>query len=207
MKEKNSLIEVMNSRHSIRSYDSTYEIPREKIIEMLQEAATAPSSHNLQSWRFIIIDDEEEKKALRKIAWNQEQVETASATIAIIGDVHAYEKAKDIASKSISEGLMTEEIGKNYVDTVMKLYPNVPEETLKNLCYIDGGLIAMQFMLIAKANDFDTVCMGGFDSAAFSKYYNLPNNYIPLVLISVGKANKEPHTSTRLNVEDLLLNK
>ena len=35
MKEKNSLIEVMNSRHSIRSYDSTYEIPREKIIEML----------------------------------------------------------------------------------------------------------------------------------------------------------------------------
>ena len=195
----------MHERQSVRSYDPTYKISKEKILEMLQEAATAPSSHNLQSWRFIIVDQEEDKKALRQIAWNQEQVETSSATIAIIGDSKAYEQAEKIASKAISNGLMTEEGAKNYVNAVMQLYPNVPQTVLKEIARFDGGLVAMQFMLVAKANGFDTVCMGGFDKEAFAKHYNLDDRYVPLVLISIGKAAKPSYETVRLNVEDLIL--
>lgn len=207
MNQSDFLNSLMSSRHSIRSYDTTYNIPREKILEMLQEASTAPSSHNLQPWRFIIVDNADEKRNLRQIGWNQEQIETSSATIAIIGDINAYDKASDIASKSVSEGLMTEDSSKNYVQSVMQLYPQVPEEILKNIAHFDGGLIAMQFMLVAKANGFDTVCMGGFDKVAFAKHYNLPKQYVPLVLISIGKAAKPSHNTTRLNIEDLVLNK
>lgn len=205
MIKNDSLKSVMHERQSVRSYDPTYKISKEKILEMLQEAATAPSSHNLQSWRFIIVDQEEDKKALRQIAWNQEQVETSSATIAIIGDSKAYEQAEKIASKAISNGLMTEEGAKNYVNAVMQLYPNVPQTVLKEIARFDGGLVAMQFMLVAKANGFDTVCMGGFDKEAFAKHYNLDDRYVPLVLISIGKAAKPSYETVRLNVEDLIL--
>lgn len=203
---KDSLVEVMQTRQSVRSYDSLYKIPKEKLLEMLQEAMTAPSSHNLQSWRFIIIDQDEAKKSLRKIAWNQEQVETSSATIAIIGDTKAYEKAEAIAKKSISENLMTAESAKNYVQGVMSLYPQAPQEALEDIARFDGGLVAMQFMLIAKANGFDTVCMGGFDKVAFAKQYDLDERYVPLALISVGKAAKPSYETTRLSIQDLILN-
>lgn len=203
---KDSLVEVMQTRQSVRSYDSLYKIPKEKLLEMLQEATTAPSSHNLQSWRFIIIDQDEAKKSLRKIAWNQEQVETSSATIAIIGDTKAYEKAEAIAKKSISENLMTAESAKNYVQGVMSLYPQAPQEALEDIARFDGGLVAMQFMLIAKANGFDTVCMGGFDKVAFAKQYDLDERYVPLALISVGKAAKPSYETTRLSIQDLILN-
>ncbi len=203
---KDSLVEVMQTRQSVRSYDSLYKIPKEKLLEMLQEATTAPSSHNLQSWRFIIIDQDEAKKSLRKIAWNQEQVETSSATIAIIGDTKAYEKAEAIAKKSISENLMTVESAKNYVQGVMSLYPQAPQEALEDIARFDGGLVAMQFMLIAKANGFDTVCMGGFDKVAFAKQYDLDERYVPLALISVGKAAKPSYETTRLSIQDLILN-
>lgn len=205
MIKNDSLKSVMHERQSVRSYDPTYKISKEKILEMLQEAATAPSSHNLQSWRFMIVDQEEDKKALRQIAWNQEQVETSSATIAIIGDAKAYEQAEKIASKSISNGLMTEEGAKNYVNGVMQLYPNVPQTVLKEIARFDGGLVAMQFMLVAKANGLDTVCMGGFDKEAFAKHYNLDDRYVPLVLISIGKAANPSYETVRLNVEDLIL--
>lgn len=203
---KDSLVEVMQTRQSVRSYDSLYKIPKEKLLEMLQEATTAPSSHNLQSWRFIIIDQDEAKKSLRKIAWNQEQVETSSATIAIIGDTKAYEKAEAIAKKSISENLMTAESAKNYVQGVMSLYPQAPQEALEDIARFDGGLVAMQFMLIAKANGFDTVCMGGFDKVAFAKQYDLDERYVPLALISVGKAAKPSYETTRFSIQDLILN-
>ena len=203
---KDSLVEVMQTRQSVRSYDSLYKIPKEKLLEMLQESTTAPSSHNLQSWRFIIIDQDEAKKSLRKIAWNQEQVETSSATIAIIGDTKAYEKAEAIAKKSISENLMTAESAKNYVQGVMSLYPQAPQEALEDIARFDGGLVAMQFMLIAKANGFDTVCMGGFDKVAFAKQYDLDERYVPLALISVGKAAKPSYETTRLSIQDLILN-
>ncbi len=205
MIKNDSLKSVMHERQSVRSYDPTYKISKEEILEMLQEATTAPSSHNLQSWRFIIVDQEEDKKALRQIAWNQEQVETSSATIAIIGDAKAYEQAEKISSKAISNGLMTEEGAKNYINGVMQLYPNVPQTVLKEIARFDGGLVAMQFMLVAKANGFDTVCMGGFDKEAFAKHYNLDDRYVPLVLISIGKAANTSYETVRLNVEDLIL--
>ena len=200
-----SLKAVMEQRRSIRSYDPTYKISREKILEMLQEASTAPSSHNLQSWRFIIIDTPEEKKVIRKIAWNQEQVETSSATIAIIGDAKAFENAEAIAQKSMDEGLMTHEAAQNYIQGVMQLYPHASEEALKEIARFDGGLFAMQLMLIAKAHGLDTVCMGGFDKEALAKHYDLAEQYVPLVLISIGKAANPGYETTRLNVSDLIL--
>jgi nitroreductase len=57
-----------------RKYDSTYKISQEEIKEMLKEATQAPSSSNLQPWRFIVIQDQELKKELRAVANNQEQV-------------------------------------------------------------------------------------------------------------------------------------
>ena len=40
-------------RTSIRKYDSSVKISKEELTNILQDAMTAPSSLNLQPWRFL----------------------------------------------------------------------------------------------------------------------------------------------------------
>lgn len=69
---------VIRERHSVRKYDPSWKISEEEIKEILGEAVLAPSSSNLQPWRFIVITDQELKAQLLPIANNQQQTVEAS---------------------------------------------------------------------------------------------------------------------------------
>jgi nitroreductase len=46
----------------------------------------APSSYNLQPWRFVVVRDPEQRKRLCVAAMNQDQVEQAPVVIVACGD-------------------------------------------------------------------------------------------------------------------------
>ena len=48
----NYLNKVMHDRKSVRKYEANYKIPQSDLEELLVKATTAPSSSNLQPWRF-----------------------------------------------------------------------------------------------------------------------------------------------------------
>lgn len=60
---KESLIDLIKSRRSVKLLDEG-NIPLEKVIKALETAITAPSAHNAQPWRFIIIKDPRVKATL-----------------------------------------------------------------------------------------------------------------------------------------------
>ncbi|MEH7158583.1 nitroreductase family protein [Neobacillus drentensis] len=200
-----SLSEVIKERHSVRKYDSTYNISKEEIKDMLTEATLAPSSSNLQPWRFIVIQDQETKKELRAIANNQEQVETASAVIAVLGDKEMYKNVEKVYRSAYEAGFMDEANMNRLIEGTNKTYPYAPEEVLKNIASFDAGLVSMQLMLIAKDRGYDTVPMGGFDKEKFVKMFNVEDRLFPIVLISVGKAAAPAFNTTRLPLEDVLI--
>ncbi|MFP5107790.1 nitroreductase family protein [Neobacillus sp. C211] len=202
---KKSLSEVIKERHSVRKYDSTYNISQEEIKDMLKEATQAPSSSNLQPWRFIVIQDQEAKKELRAIANNQEQVETASAVIAVLGDKEMYKSVETVYRSAYEAGLMDEANMNRLIEGTNKTYPFAPEEVLKNIASFDAGLVSMQVMLIAKDRGYDTVPMGGFDKDKFAKMFNVSDRLFPIVLISLGKAAAPAFNTTRLPLEDVLI--
>lgn len=58
-----NFLEVVQTRRSLRSYlDKPVE--REKLEYVLESARLAPSWKNLQCWRFIVVEDVEQRKAL-----------------------------------------------------------------------------------------------------------------------------------------------
>lgn len=59
--------DVIEARHSCRSFASE-SVPREKIERLLHAAAAAPSSMNLQPWRFHVAQGEVRQEAGRLIA-------------------------------------------------------------------------------------------------------------------------------------------
>ena len=54
--EPQLFLDVIQERRSVRSYDPTVKISREEMTEILELATLAPSSSNLQPWRFLVID-------------------------------------------------------------------------------------------------------------------------------------------------------
>ena len=93
------LKQMMQMRKSVRKYNPETKIPRETIMQLLQDATSAPSSSNMQPWRFLVIDDKEIQKNINFFSFNQEQIETASAIIAVIGDIEMYVNAEEIYAK------------------------------------------------------------------------------------------------------------
>ncbi len=197
------LSEVIHARKSVRKFDSDYQIAPEVIEEMLQEATLAPSSSNLQPWRFIVIQDDEAKKKIKEFSFNQEQMETSSAIIAVVGDTEMYHNIDEIYLSNLEAGNIDEVNVQRQIDNAKALYPNAPADARLTIAAFDAGLVSMQFMLIAKAKGYDTVPMGGFDKAQFAKEFNLEDRYAPLVLIALGKAAAPAYGSTRLPLEKI----
>ncbi|MEX3746813.1 nitroreductase family protein [Lysinibacillus xylanilyticus] len=200
---KSYLNKVMHERKSVRKYEENYKIPQAELEELLVEATTAPSSSNLQPWRFLVIQDEAVKKELRSIANNQEQVETASAIIAVLGDTAMYKNVEEVYTKNFELGYMDEATKNMMIENSLKLYSNLPKEILKNIATFDAGLISMQIMLLAKDMGYDTVTMGGFNKEAFAQRFELTDNLVPIVLIAIGKAATPAHGSSRLALNDI----
>ncbi|MEK5382191.1 nitroreductase family protein [Niallia sp. FSL W8-0635] len=195
------LEQVMKSRKSVRVYDPTYKIDKQELEEILEVATSAPSSSNLQSWRFIVIQDQEIKKELRAIGNNQVQIEDSSAIIAVLGDTEAYRNVEDIYKQNVSLGYMDQSIADRTINNTQNLYPNLPKHTLAQIASYDAGLISMQILLLAKERGYDSVVMGGFDKLAFAKRFELPENEFPITLIAIGKAVEPAFHTSRLPIE------
>ncbi|MCM3388473.1 nitroreductase family protein [Ureibacillus chungkukjangi] len=196
--------QLMHERNSVRKYKEGVVIPHEKLHTLLQNAISAPSSSNMQPWRFIVIEDQQVKKELREIANNQEQVETSSAIIAVLGDLEMYKKAEQIYDANFEHGFMSREIADLMIKNSLALYGGLPEEVLSRLIHFDTGLVSMQIMLLAKDMGYDTVPMGGFDKVKFAEKFNLPKNEIPILLIAIGEADAPAYGSSRLPLEQII---
>ncbi|TNJ68270.1 nitroreductase family protein [Paenibacillus hemerocallicola] len=196
-------ISVAAGRRSVRVYDSEWTISKEELQDILKTAIMAPSSSNLQPWRFLVLQNAELKRKLLPIAYNQQQVVEASAVIAVFADPLAYEKAETIYGSAVEAGYMQESVKADFVKRTVQTYGSLGEDRLKSIALVDGGLVSMQLMLAAKAKGYDTVPMGGYDADKFKEAFDVPQRWAPVMLIALGKAAKEGHPTTRLPLEEV----
>lgn len=203
MKTKQSadFFTIINNRHSVKLYDPSVKIPRHEMIEILTEATKAPSSVNLQPWRFVVVD--ENKQRLRSLVrFNQRQLETSSAMILILGDLKHLDYAEEIFSVAVEQGIMPQEVKDSYMKLLPDKFSKMTKQQIRENTLIDGGLVAMQLMLVAKAHGYDTNPIGGFERKEVMEALGVDvERYVPIMLISIGKAAKPAHSSVRLPIE------
>jgi nitroreductase len=85
------LKEVVQTRRATQDFDST-PIPDADLKQILEAGRHAPSGYNLQPWRFIVVRDPEQRKALRGAAFNQPKVESASVVIVAVAALKAWKQ-------------------------------------------------------------------------------------------------------------------
>jgi nitroreductase len=198
-------MEIVKGRRSIRNYDTNVKISKEEMTQILEEATLAPSSVNMQPWRFLVIDSEEGKATLAPLAkFNQVQVETSSAVIAVFGDMKAIDQLENIYDTAVEKGLMPQEVRDRQVPAIQGMYENVPASALKDSILIDSGLVSMQLMLVARAHGYDTNPIGGYEKDQIAEAFGMEKDrYVPVMLLSIGKAVDTGYPSVRLPINDI----
>src|SRR3972149_1266398 len=88
--------EIVATRRSIKHYDPKHAISDAELKTLFDQVILSPSSFNLQHWRFVVVRDKAVKAKLRKAAYDQEQVENASATIVVVAKLTAHKDAPRI---------------------------------------------------------------------------------------------------------------
>lgn len=195
---------VIQERRSVRHYDPTFKISQQELKDILAEATLAPSSSNMQPWRFMLFDDPTLQQQLLPIASHQQQIVDASAVIAVMGDLEYIRNADPIYNSLVDIGYMTPEIKETLVSHLTQRLAARDPQYIKDILIFDCGLASMQLMLAAKAHGYDTVTMAGYDREQFVAAFDIPQRYYPLVLIAIGKASEPGHPSTRLPVDDVI---
>lgn len=192
-------------RRSIRAYDPHTKISRDEMIDILTEASRAPSSMNMQPWRFVVVETNEGKEMLRPVLYgNMTQLVTSSAMICIFIDLKKYEYAETIYNKAVDQGLMPEDVRDKQLRSITNMIHTLnPDDVLKG-GLIDGGLISMQLMHVARLHGYDTCPIGGFKHDLIAKTLGLDETrYIPVMILSIGKKAEEGYPSVRLDVDQI----
>lgn len=201
----NDFNKIVLERRSIKVYDPEVKIRREEMTEILAKASRAPSAINMQPWRFLVIDTAEGKEKLAPLAsFNQTQVLTSSAVIAVFYDANNIEYMDEILSKSVELGYMPQDIKEMQMQQAKPYYASMNPSDLRDMNLIDSGIICMQLMLVARAHGYDTNPMAGYAKDQIAEVFGLDKErFQPVMLISIGKSAKEGYPSYRLPVQTI----
>lgn len=201
--KNNDFSDLLTNRRSVRAYDPSVKISKEEMQQMLTEAATAPSSVNMQPWRFVIVESDEGKEKLKPlIRFNTTQNDTSSAMILIFGDLNCYEYGEEIYNTAVEVGKMPPEVRDHQLAAILPYYQSFSKEKMNDVIKIDSSLFAMQLMLVARAHGYDTNAIGGFEADQLAEAFDLdPERYVPVLILSIGKAADAGYESFRLNPE------
>ncbi|MCM3127087.1 MULTISPECIES: nitroreductase family protein [unclassified Paenibacillus] len=198
--QNNDFTDIVKGRRSVRNYDESYKISREEIKEMISEASLAPSSANMQPWRIVIVDTSEGKDKLTPLVqFNTLQNNSSSAMLLIFGDTQSYLYAEEIYNTAVEQGKMPPDVRDRQLETILSIFPTLTKEMKVEIAKIDSSLFAMQLMLVARAHGYDTNPMAGFEADQLARAFDLDEErYIPVMMISIGKAKEEGYESVRL---------
>lgn len=195
---------VIRERTSINLFDPNKQISEAEIRDIVADATHAPSSYNIQHWRFLAVTDPEKKKQLQAAAHNQAKVGQASATIIVLGDLRGYEKLGKILSPLVKSGSITQERADSSVKGATSAYAGNPQFQ-RDEAIRSGALAGMTFMIAAQARGYVTGPMIGFDPEQVKKLLRISDRYVPVMLITLGHpAPGNAQRKPRLSVDEVL---
>jgi nitroreductase len=180
-----SLAQAIRDRRATPSFDGV-PIPASDLRQILDAGLHAPSGYNMQPWRFIVVQSEEQKRKLRAASYNQAKVEEASAVIVACGDRDGWRKDLDEMLRLGRAGGMPEGYAAQAEDSVPAYLSSFTEEQMTGWLNKMVMLAFTSMMLMAEVLGYDTAPMEGFEQRGVCETLKLPMSYWVVALLAVG---------------------
>jgi nitroreductase len=197
-------LKLLKERISTNLFDKTRTLSKDEIKELVSYATEAPSSYNIQHWRFVAVTKPEDKLRLKAVAYNQQKIEDAAVTFIVLGDLRGYEKLDKILSRSVESGFIEQKVADFWVDSATSAYSN-NERFARDEAIRSGSLAAMTLMIAAQAKGLVSGPMIGFDPEGVKREFGISDRYLPVILVTVGyPAPGNKPRKHRLRVDEVL---
>ena len=159
----------------------------EEETKLLEAATQAPTSFNMQHWRFVIVRDPELRQKIRKEFGNdQAQMTDASLLIIMTADTNAWKKKPDRygdnAPKNVADLLV------NWIAP----FHEGREWLQRDDAQRSIGMAMQTLMLAAKSTGYESCPMIGFDMGKVAELINLPKDHVMGPMVAIGKGIKKP---------------
>ncbi len=170
---------IVEKRRSVKNYDTSATISDEQLKQIFSATVLSPSSFNLQHWSFVVTRDTELKKELQTASWGQQQVADSSAVVLVCGKLDAH---NDVAE--LWPG-MPDEVLQKIDGTSQQIYGG-SEQMQRDEAIRGASLAAMSLMYAATDQGIESGPMIGFDPQAITTILEIPDNFIPVIMIVLG---------------------
>ena len=179
--------DAIYQRRSVKHFDPQHKLSSAEETKLLQAAIQAPTSFNIQHWRFVIVRDPDLRKKIRAEFGNdQAQMTDASLLIIMTADVKAWQKKPERywqnAPKDVADLLV------NW----MGPFHEGREWLQRDEAQRSIGMAMQTLMLAAKAMGYDSCPMIGFDIDKVAELINLPDDHVMGPMVAIGKGTKDP---------------
>ena len=186
-KEKNTTIDLLESRRTIRTYSSK-PLTQNEIDTIIQGAMRAPTAGNLMMYSIIQVSDQKLKDKLVKTCDNQPHIAKAPLVLLFLADMQRwwdYFKVSKVKEKC-------DEIGKKF---------QTPQESDLLLACCDALIAAQNSVIAAEALGIGSCYIGDImeNYEIHREMFNLPKWVFPITLLCYGRPkgdkNKIPLTT------------
>jgi nitroreductase len=138
------------------------------------------------------------------VAYNQQKVVDAAVTFIVLGDLRGYEKLPQILKPMVDGGLMDQAMADGWVKSAASSY-GASEQFARDEAIRSASFAAMTLMIAAQAKGLATGPMIGFDPAGVKREFNIPDQYVPVMLLTAGySAPGNWPRKPRLGVDEVL---
>ena len=179
--------DAIYKRRAIKQYDPKHQLSKEEETKLLEAAIQAPTSFNIQHWRFVILRDAELRQKIRKEFGNdQAQMTDASLLILMTADMNAWKKNPERYWKNAPK-----EVAELLVNWMGPFHEGM-EWLQRDEAQRSIGMAMQTLMLAAKAMGYDSCPMIGFDIEKVAALINLPDDHVMGAMVAIGKGTKAP---------------
>lgn len=172
-------LEQAQMRYSVKKYDSSKKIPQQKIEDLKEILRLAPSSINIQPWKFTFVQNPEIKAKLAAVSMhNVEKVNQANLLI-----VFSVADDLDVFQKVVESGVLSER-HRDWYNTMKKSTDEADLRTwMEKQVYIALGV----GLNASIALGLDATPMEGIEVDKYGGILNM-TAYKPLFAMAVGYA-------------------
>jgi nitroreductase len=192
--------EAIITRRAIKHFDPEHMMSEEEINKLISLASASPTAFNLQHWRFVLVEDKQLRKEIRKHAWDQTQVTDASLLIILCANLNTWKNNPaqywQGAPKEVQEFMMPA------IDDYYRDKNQVQRDEAMRSC----GIAAQTLMLSAKSMGYDSCPMDGFDFEQVARIIKLPKDHIITMFVTIGKGTKSSWPKPgQLNLDEITI--
>jgi nitroreductase len=179
--------EAARRRRATMAFDPSRPLDPSLLERILELATLAPSSSNLQPWRFLVVRDAANRRRLQACARNQPKVGQAPVVVVVLGYHHPDRTHLDpMLAMQVESGVCTPERAAEIRGRAASGLRDVADRGL--WATRSTMLAAATLMLAAESLGVASAPMEGFDAEAVRREFGVPDDHSVCCLVALGYA-------------------